>query len=156
MGLAGRCGRLPDSVIIPEKIEVSNKILASGGFADVRCGRYMGHLVAVKTLRVAELDDFQKLREVRFNNVFLVTWDTISTILLQQFCKEVVLWNTLSHPNVLKLVGVQGDMEKGQFTTVSEWMAHGNIMEYIKNNHVNRLELVCGFTFPVTSSTKMR
>jgi serine/threonine protein kinase len=86
----------------------------------------------------------------------LVTWDAISTTLLQQFCKEVVLWNTLSHPNVLKLVGVQGDMEKGQFTTVSEWMAHGNIMEYIRNNHVNRLELVCDPTFPVTSSTKMQ
>ena len=60
----------------------------------------------------------------------------------QQFCKEVVLWNTLLHPNVLKLAGVQGDMEKGHFITISEWMKNGNIMEYIKNNHVNRLELV--------------
>ena len=33
-------------------------------------------------------------------------------------------------------------MEKGQLITVSEWMEHGNIMEYIKNNHANRLELV--------------
>ena len=33
-------------------------------------------------------------------------------------------------------------MEKGQFVTVSEWMAHGNIVEYIKSNHTNRLELV--------------
>jgi len=64
---------------------------------------------------------------------------------LQQFCKEVVLWNTLSHPNVLKLVGVQGDMDKGHFITISEWMAHGNAMEYIRKNHVNRLELVRGF-----------
>ena len=61
---------------------------------------------------------------------------------LQQFCKEIVLWSTLSHPNVLKLTGVWGDMEKGQFITVSEWMAHGNIMEYLKKNPVNRLELV--------------
>jgi len=48
----------------------------------------------------------------------------------------------LSHPNVLKLAGVQGDMDKGQFTTISEWMFHGNIMQYIRRNHVNRLELV--------------
>ena len=76
--------------------------------------------------------------------------------MLQSFCKEVVLWKTLSHPNILTLVGVQGDMEKGQFVTVSEWMAHGNIMEYIKSNHTNRLELVRGFAFPATPFTKMR
>ena len=74
---------------------------------------------------------------------------------LQQFCKEVVLWNTLSHPNVLKLVGVQGNMDKGQFTTVSEWMAHGNIMEYIGRNWVNRLELVRGPTTFTTPFTKI-
>ena len=61
----------------------------------------------------------------------------------------------LSHPNVLRLVGVQGDMEKGQFVTVSEWMVHGNIVEYIKKNHTNRLELVRAFAFPVTSFTKL-
>ena len=70
----------------------------------------------------------------------------ILTTLLQQFCREVVLWNSLSHPNVLGLVGVQGDMDKGQFITVSEWMAHGNVVEYIRKNHVNRLELVRGCT----------
>jgi serine/threonine protein kinase len=73
------------------------------------------------------------------------------TILLQQFCQEVVLWNTLSHPNVLKLHGVQGDMKIGEFITVSEWMKHGNVMDYIKLNHVNRLELVRYFTFLATS-----
>ena len=60
----------------------------------------------------------------------------------QQFCKEAILWNSLSHPNVLKLVGVLGDMEQYQFATVSEWMVHGNIMEYIRKNDTNRLELV--------------
>jgi hypothetical protein len=64
MSLAGHCGRLPDSVIITEKIEVSEKILASGGFGDVRCGRYIGHLVAVKTLRVAAQDNLLRIREV--------------------------------------------------------------------------------------------
>ena len=33
-------------------------------------------------------------------------------------------------------------MEKGQFVTLSEWMEHGTIMEYIESNSVNRLELV--------------
>jgi hypothetical protein len=60
----------------------------------------------------------------------------------QQFCKEVILWNSLSHPNVLKLVGVLGGIEQYQFATVAEWMVHGNIMEYIRKYATNRLELV--------------
>jgi len=48
----------------------------------------------------------------------------------------------LSHQNILKLVGVQEDTKKRQFATVSEWMVGGNIMEFIKGHHANRLELV--------------
>ena len=143
-------------MIITDKIKTSDYILASGGFADIRYGRYMGHPVAMKTARVTPRDDVLKIRKVSINNVLFPAWDAASTFLLQQFCKEAILWNALSHPNVLKLIGVHGDMEKGQFTTVSEWMAHGNIMEYIKNNHTNRLELVRAFTFPTTSFTKSR
>jgi len=46
-------------------------------------------------------------------------------------------------------------MDKGQFITVSEWMAHGNIMEYIRKTPVNRLELVRDFTFPTVSFAKV-
>jgi serine/threonine protein kinase len=143
-------------MIITEKIEVSDGILASGGFADVRCGKYMGRLVAVKTMRVPEHGDFLKVRKVSIDDPFPATWNAISIIFPQRFCKEVVLWSTLSHPNVLKLVGVQGDMGTGQFVTVSEWMAHGNIMGYIKKNRTNRLELVRNFTSPATSLPKTR
>ena len=56
-------------------------------------------------------------------------------------------------------MGVVGDMGQHQFATVSEWMIHGNIMEYIRKNATNRLELVgvSGFQvrwllqFPLTS-----
>jgi serine/threonine protein kinase len=154
--LAGSHGRLPDSVILTERVEASDKILTSGGFADVRSGRYMGRLVAVKTLRVTEQDDLLRIRKVSTNDIHSANRRTGQTVLFQQFCKEVILWSTLSHPNVLKLAGVQGDMKKGQFSTVSEWMAHGNIMEYTRNNHVNRLDLVRDFTFPATSFVKMR
>jgi len=142
--------------MITEKIEVEDQILASGGFSDVRRGRYMGRLVAVKTFRVWIGDDFQKIRKVSNNHIFSTSWGTALIVLLQHFCKEVILWSTLSHPNVLKFSGVQGDMEKGQFITVSEWMTHGNIMEYIRKNHVNRLGLVRDLTFPATPFTKRR
>jgi len=70
--LAAIHGRLPESMMIAEDLKVSNKVLASGGFADVRTGRYMGHLVAVKTMRVAEQDSFLKIRKVSINDVFWV------------------------------------------------------------------------------------
>lgn len=133
--------RLPDSVVIPERIETLDKIPSSGGFADVWSGSYMGRSVAVKVLRISGRDGFSKARQESIKDVFPITRDVVSTILLQRFCEQAVLWKKLSHPNVLRLVGVQGDMETGQFSTISEMMVRGNIMEYVKRNHVNRLEL---------------
>ena len=54
----------------------------------------------------------------------------------------------------MRLTGVYGDMRKGQFVTVSEWMSNGNIMEYIEKNHTNRLELVRDFISPPSQSLK--
>ena len=57
------------------------------------------------------------------------------------FCKEVVTWNALHHPNVLPLLGVT--MGSPRFAMVSEWMANGNINEFVKaNKDTNRFELV--------------
>jgi hypothetical protein len=72
--LAGIYGRLPDSMMITETIEASGPVLASGGFADVRTGTYMGHLVAVKSLRVAATDDWPKIQKVSINHALLVNW----------------------------------------------------------------------------------
>ena len=57
-------------MIITESIEISDDILSNGGFADVRCGTYMGQLVVVKTMRVAAQDDFLKIRKVSINDTF--------------------------------------------------------------------------------------
>ena len=50
--------------MITDEIEVSDNILASGGFADVRTGTHLNALVAVKTMRVGEGDDFMSMRKV--------------------------------------------------------------------------------------------
>ena len=143
--LAERHGLLPDRMKIRETFEVSDEISAAGGFGDVRSGTYNGSLVAVKAARVAARDNLQKIRKVRISGI---SHRMASTVPLQRFYKEVILWETLSHPNILKLVGIQEDITKRQFVTVSEWMRHGNIMEYIKANHANRLDLVRDLHFP--------
>ena len=50
-------------------------------------------------------------------------------------------WKTLRHPNVLPLLGVT--MGNQRFAMVSEWMANGNINEFIEaHSDGNRFELV--------------
>ena len=87
--LTGIHGRLPGSMMITEEIKVSDKILASGGFADVRTGTYTGHLVAVKNLRVRDGDDFLKMRKVSANDIFSAAWNVVLTILPSDFVKKL-------------------------------------------------------------------
>jgi len=155
--LRGRHQLVPDRIRITEGLEVRDEILAFGGVRDVRCGTYAGLNVAVKTTRIPAPKDLQKIRKVSIDGVFVPTWGGLNHfILLQRFYREVVSWGTLFHPNILKLVGAQEDMRKRQFVTVSEWMVHGTIMEYIENYHCNRLELVRDLTIPTASFTQRR
>ena len=52
--LAGKHVRLPNWIVIPDKIDDSRsgQLRTSGGFADIRQGQYRGFTVAVRTLRV--------------------------------------------------------------------------------------------------------
>jgi len=90
-GLAAIHGRLPESMMITDEIEVSDEVLASGGFADVRTGTYFGHLVAVKTTRVPKQDDLLKVRKVsRASAAFWATcWNTVLTILPSGSAKKL-------------------------------------------------------------------
>jgi hypothetical protein len=59
----------------------------------------------------------------------------------KEFCKEVVMWRTLQHPNVLPLIGAM--MSHGHLAMISEWMVNKNINDFLKEHvHVNRITLV--------------
>ncbi|KAF9643888.1 kinase-like protein, partial [Thelephora ganbajun] len=60
----------------------------------------------------------------------------------QRFCREVVTWRTLYHPNVLPLIGVT--MTEKRLVIVSQWMDNGNVNEFLKRSdaNVDRLELL--------------
>ena len=50
-------------------------------------------------------------------------------------------WKALRHPNVLPLLGVI--MTETRFAMVSEWMANGNINQFVRaHQDANRFELV--------------
>ena len=40
------------------------------------------------------------------------------------------MWRSLRHPNILPLIGVS--MSENRFAMVSDWMANGNINEFVK------------------------
>ena len=137
--LSNRTGHLPESYLLSDKFDVSGKIIASGGFADVRMGVFKGRNVAVKTLRVSLSDDKGKIRRVRKQ---AARFPPGCSYIVQHFCKEVSMWKNLFHPNVLSLIGVPDTLEEGRFSMVSEWLPNGNIVEYVRKNAGNHLRLV--------------
>ncbi|KAF9791050.1 kinase-like domain-containing protein, partial [Thelephora terrestris] len=118
------CGRhalLPKNLRISIDYDKTSDALYNGGYADVWKGRYLGRDVAVKVLRSYSTSDLQKV--------------------IGGFCKEVVTWRTLHHPNVLGLIGVT--MTETKFAMISDWMANRNIRDFVKENPgANRFELV--------------
>ena len=68
-----------------------------------------------------------------FSPRLLILWSP------QAFCREVVLWKRLEHPNIVPFIGATID----PFQTISVWMARGKLLEYISAHpHVDRLGLV--------------
>jgi len=62
--LCDRTRYLPSSYLLSDKFDLSGMPRASGGFADVRMGVLKGRDVAVKTLRISEVDDKAKIHKV--------------------------------------------------------------------------------------------
>ncbi|KAF9790630.1 kinase-like domain-containing protein [Thelephora terrestris] len=120
------CGNyaiLPGALKIPVLYDRTSNPLYSGGNSDVWKGEYCGRDVAVKVIRMYSNSDLRKV--------------------VGRFCKEVVLWRFLRHPNILPLLGVL--MSDTRFAMVSHWMPNGNINEHVKAHPgLDRLELLTG------------
>jgi len=119
--ICGRQALLPERLQVPLCYDPSEPPHCRGGFAEVWKGKNLGQEVAAKVLKVYGTDDFDLVRK--------------------SFCREVMVWRALNHPNVLPLLGVT--MEKHLFVMVSEWMDNGSIVGFLqKNADADRLELL--------------
>ena len=103
-------------------------------------GEHKGREVAAKALRVYTTNDFERIIKVRGTR--LVVFPNELTIPIQWFCKEVIIWKTLHHPNVLPLLGVTMSENPHRFVMVSEWMENGNINRFLQRVDADRLKLV--------------
>ncbi|KAF9645415.1 kinase-like protein [Thelephora ganbajun] len=120
------CGHqvlLPTSLAVPLCYNPTENPMCRGGFADVWKTQYHGREVAAKVLRTSQRSNYERVRK--------------------RFCREVLTWKALRHPNVLPLLGVT--MTQHQFVMVSEWMVKGNINEFVKeDSNADRLGLLVG------------
>ena len=144
--LATLCKLCSHHVLVPRSIQIPlcyNRTEApryQGGFAEVWKGEHEGIEVAAKVLKVFATSDLVKIRRVGFQNRQRACVDRLVPI-SQRFCREVMSWKGLRHQNVLPLLGVT--ISGNQFVMVSEWMANGDINEFIKmHRDVNRFKLV--------------
>ena len=145
---AGRIS-LPTSLRFELPEEPMGAALRRGGFAEVfKCQQSCGREIAVKVLLPRTYNGSQRMVDVGHRP----TYDSLHTIAnrvprSQRFCKEVITWNTLRHPNILPLLGVV--MADNRFAMVSEWMTNGNINEFVTTRPCeNRFELVSSLFHP--------
>ncbi|KAF9781204.1 kinase-like domain-containing protein [Thelephora terrestris] len=80
-----------------------------GGSADIWRGEVGGCPVAVKVIRRYSTVPIARARE--------------------QFYQEVLVWERLTHPNILPFLGI--DTEIFPLAMISVWMRHGNLREYL-------------------------
>jgi len=131
-------GSIPKSIRNLDFPEDDMPIVYYGGHSNVSKGEHEGREVAVKVLRTDTTSDFDAIRGV--GELFVPEQPQLKWC-LQRFCREVVIWRHLRHPNILPLFGVTSSEQR--FATVSEWMENGTINEFTKKyQKANRIELV--------------
>lgn len=144
--LCGAFQQLPDSCLIRDGLRISDEIpFATCASSDLWKGDWRGKGVAVKLLRFAASDNRAKITKVSsaFGLPVFIQSQLTRCGLGKRFCKEMVLWKQLRHPNLLPF---HGAYMASQFGMVSPWMENGNIVRFTrKNPDFNRLRLVrCG------------
>lgn len=139
--LCKTCSRhrvIPTSMHVPDCSRDAAEVEYTGGFANVSQSTYEGHRVAVKVVHVYSnnLKLVLSVSDLPFASSHYLCMNAP-----QGFCREVVAWKHLRHPNILPLLGVT--VSENRFAMVSEWMDNGNINEFVRKDHdANRTALV--------------
>ncbi|KAJ7598719.1 kinase-like domain-containing protein [Mycena floridula] len=111
--LALQKGILPPSFFLHDVIRDGLHPVSGGGFADVYKGKLNGDVVCLKALR------------------FFVERSEMAQKLLNDCCREALVWKQLNHPNVLPFLGVNVELFAPSFCLVSPWMSNGNLMQFL-------------------------
>jgi serine/threonine protein kinase len=116
----------PDSITLTD-ITPQRGRQAAGGFGDVYKGTCFGEEVALKAFRLPLPSGVTTLTS-------LTSLDNHA----KDFLSELVLWQQLSHSNVLPFYGVHflDTSLETRFCLVCPWMENGNVVEFLaRQNH---------------------
>ena len=106
------------------------------------------------TITKWEVDREEKIGIGFFSDVYKGTWGGMAVAIKvlapttprKLFVREVKIWKTLSHPNVLELYGASSTSAEPPWFFVSPYMKHGSLVKYLKNvgshSPVNLLKMI--------------
>ncbi|KAJ6504018.1 kinase-like domain-containing protein [Mycena vulgaris] len=123
--LSEACETVPSTLLITGVTDRSEHPIFSGGFGDVFRASYRARPVALKRLRVFQEDSAPHRTRLRFR-------------------REALVWESLRHPFILPLLGIDSNTFPSTFCLVSPLMSNGTILGYLKNHgrgEVDRLLL---------------
>ena len=143
-----RLSYLNVSGCVPNK---PREIIGIGGFGDI----YKGYLTRIRpAVIVGNADrDNDKPFEVAIKSIraglkfekvcpcAVYCLVTNPDFRLQAFCKELYIWSSLEHANIVKLHGFM--IEDDYPSLILEWVSNGTVIEYVKaNSQCDRVKLV--------------
>jgi hypothetical protein len=119
---------------------VDDDIRRCGGFSDVYYGRHItcNKYVAIKRLRV------HIQREIKLSKVCdpLARSHEVGSHITQNIARELRIWASLTHPNVLPILGYVFS-QGATFAFISEWMENGTIRDFLERHPgADRIEMV--------------
>ncbi|KAK0188288.1 kinase-like domain-containing protein [Armillaria mellea] len=119
-------------LVIPTCLVISNircdarHPICGGGYADIYKGRINHSDVCLKVLRIFADGDTKPREDVK-----------------KEFCREVLVWRNLNHPNVVPFIGINDDLFYPSFCLISPWMNDGNLISFLaKNPGHNRVQCI--------------
>ncbi|KAJ7729367.1 kinase-like domain-containing protein [Mycena olivaceomarginata] len=115
--LSAASDQLPSSLFITGVTGHDDQPTFRGGFGDVYRASYGGNTVALKRIRIFQLNTQSELKRIRL-----------------QFCREALVWRTLQHEYILPLIGIDRETFPLSFCMVSPWMKHGTVLKYLSQH----------------------
>ncbi|KXN91154.1 hypothetical protein AN958_02839 [Leucoagaricus sp. SymC.cos] len=119
-------------------VKSSRNLVAEGGFAFVRKGKWHGRTICLKLRKSTDTSIIGDREQEQIDKVEKI------------FVKEFVMWAHFSHPNILPLYGIVHVKEEP--TSISPWLENGNIRQYIQAHPEEPrlpfiLDTLCGLVY---------
>ncbi|PPQ63399.1 hypothetical protein CVT24_005662 [Panaeolus cyanescens] len=105
---------VPPSIFITGFLEASQYPEMGGGFADIYQGTWNGQPICCRVLRMFAHND--------------------RAALYRDFCKEIIMWRQLCHPNILPFMGASLTAFQPRYSFIAPWLPNGNLKSFLRVN----------------------